>query len=203
MMKTFLAAVALFIAGCGGDSAEEIPPAASASTLSMDEAFALCTGGDLEDGIAALDAQIDQSPDAADPHVLRGLCYWTQWDQTGDASDAEQAYEDLTAAISAVEDGRDAGTPLDRIYSYRAFVAHALDDKWERTVEDLGRAAELAPGNPTHAIDHGVARSYVGDTVGARREIQRYLALTGDSTESQRRDLAESLLADLEGASAE
>jgi tetratricopeptide (TPR) repeat protein len=171
----------------------------------MDEAFAACTGGALEDGIAALDAQVQAAPGQADPLVLRGLCYWTRWDRSGDDADAQQAYDDLSAAIAALEssqaDGGEATTPLDRVYSYRAFVAHALDDEWGRTVEDLDRAAELAPNNATHAMDHGVARSYVGDTLEARRELERFLSLTDDSTDAQRRDLAESLLTDLEGAS--
>lgn len=202
MKQTLLIVFAVLAVGCGGEAVQESPSSDTSPPSSIGNAFAACTGGDLEDGIAALDAQIERSPDAPDPRVLRGLCYWTRWDETGEEDDARQAYYDLTAAIDALEDGGEANTPLDRIYSYRAFVAHAIDDQWERTVEDLGRAARLAPRNATHAIDHGVARSYIGDTVGARRELQRFLVLTNDSTESQRRDLAESLLADLEGASA-
>lgn len=190
------------LAGCGLE-ADPAGGAAAVEAGSMDEAFARCTGGDLEDGIAALDATVRETDGAPDPLVLRGLCYWTRWDQSGDASDAEQAYSDLSSAITAIEDGASAAMPLDRVYSHRAFVAQALDGGWERTVEDLGRATELAPDNATHAIDYGVARALVQDTAGARREFRRFLSLTDDSTDAERRDLAESLLDDLEDGSAE
>ncbi|MGB3543037.1 hypothetical protein [Rubrivirga sp.] len=197
MTRLLSCVLAVVLAGCGSDEPRPALDAAPAS--SMQQAFAACQQGDLEDGIEALDAQVRQNEGDPDPLVLRGLCHWTQWDQTGDEADAERAYQDLTTAIDAIEAGQKGDTPLDRIYSYRAFVANALDGEWARTVEDLGQAVELAPGNATHAMDHGVARSYVGDTAGARRELERFLSLTDDSADAQRRVLAESLLVDLEG----
>ena len=197
MTRILTCALAVVLASCGADYPSEAAPEAETSS-SMAEAFAACQEGDLEDGIGVLDAHVRQDEGAADPLVLRGLCHWTRWDQTGDESDAERAYRDLSDAIAILEDGGEADAPLDRVYSYRAFVANALDGEWERTVEDLGRAVELAPDNATHVMDYGVARSYAGDTVGARRELERFLALTSDSADAQRRDLAESLLVDLE-----
>ena len=121
-------------------------------------------------------------PDAPDALIARGLCYWTRWDDQDALDDVQAAYDDLTAAIDAVEAGTPArGTPLDTMYSHRAFVAHALDDDWERTVEDLGRAVALAPTSPATSS----TTASLGPTSAIRwrhvADLRRYLALADSS----------------------
>ena len=162
---------------------------------SPETAYAECLRGDLEAGLAGLDAVVDEAPRAPDALVARGLCRWRRWAETDDADDAQGAYRDLSDAIAAVERGAPARTPLDQIYSRRAFVARALDGAWTRTLEDLGHAARLAPGEPGHRLDLGVAHAVAGDTAAARRDLGRFLAL--DSADADRQRVARALLDDL------
>lgn len=182
----------LAVAGCR--LSPEPPAEASVVPLaSVDEAFQICLTGDVDAGIRALDTLIARSA-SVDGFVSRGLCHWARWDDTGGVDDARRAYLDLTAAIEAVEGG-EAGhaTPLHQMYSHRAFVARALDDAWVRTLEDLDRAVDLAPRNPTHVLDRGVVRSYAGDTAAARTDFQRFLVLA-DSGDVERRAVVRELI---------
>ncbi|WP_412068058.1 hypothetical protein [Rubrivirga sp. IMCC43871] len=193
-----LAALALLLTACGQESPPTDAPPADAAAL--DQAFDDCSSGDPATGIAVLDAALTQTPGDADALVARGLCHWAAWAETEDAEAASRAYDDLTEAIDAIEAGADAQTPLDVVYSHRAFVAHALDGVWVRTLEDLDRAAALDPTEPRHALDRGVVRSYAGDTVLARAALREYLALAdsaGIAASDSRRDVVEALLDDL------
>ena len=189
-MRAGVAALAVLV-GCLG----EAEPSEPAAALSADDALATCVAGDAAGGVAGL-AQAVGDPDAL---VARGLCRWILWAETDDAGQARAAYLDLTAAMEAVERGVPARAPLDEIVSRRAFVARALDGAWVRTLEDLDRAVALAPDAPTHALDRAVVRRYAGDDAGARAELERFLALA-DSTDTDRRALARSLLAELPAA---
>lgn len=188
------AAVAWGAAGCTEppEPPEPLPPAELAS---VEAASDECLRGDLDAGLASLDAVVSDTPRAPDARVARGLCRWQRWSQTDDPDDAQGAYDDLSDAIDAVEDGAAARTPLDQIYSHRAFVAQALDGGWTRTLEDLDRAARLAPGDPGHILDRGVAHAYAGDTAAARRDLRQFLAT--DSVDAGRQRVVEALLDDL------
>lgn len=193
-----LAPLALLLAACGPQAPPTDGPPADPATL--DAAFDDCSSGDPATGIAVLDATLAQTPGDADALVARGLCHWAAWAVAEDADAAARAYDDLTAAIDAIEAGADARTPLDEVYAHRAFVAHALDGVWVRTLEDLERAAALDPDEPRHALDRGVVRSYAGDTALARAALSQYLALAdsaGIPAGDSRRDVVEALLDDL------
>ena len=157
-----------------------------------------CTAGATDAGIASMDSVVARLPDASDALVARGLCHWTRWSETDDPADAERAHRDLSAAINAVEAGRDRAqaTPLDRMYAHRAFVANAVDNAWTRTLTDLDRAVALAPRDPTHVLDRAVVRSTVGDTAAAVADLRRFLAVA-DSADTERRSVVEEMLADL------
>ena len=187
-----LGAAAVWAAAGCAEPPEPLPPAELAS---VEAASDECLRGDLAAGLASLDAVVARTPRAPDALVARGLCRWQRWSETDDADDVEGAYGDLSDAIAAVEDGAASGTPLDRIYSHRAFVAQALDGDWARTIQDLDRAAQLAPGNPVHVLDRGVVHAYAGDTAAARRDLGRYLAT--DSVDADRQRVVEALLDDL------
>lgn len=194
-LRIGLAALALVVGACG--PGEDPPPAIDAqeAMATAEAAFAECLAGEADAGIATLDTLLAQSSAFADALVARGLCHWARWDETADEADARQAYEDLSAAIEAVEGDRDGAqsTPLDQMYSHRAFIARALDDDWARTIEDLDEAVGLAPRNPTHVLDRGVVRSYAGDTTGARADLQRFLVIA-DSADVERQRVVESML---------
>ncbi|MEM0964401.1 MAG: tetratricopeptide repeat protein [Bacteroidota bacterium] len=198
MLRHFsvLFASALVFSGCERQQGAQTDGFVSHERLQA--AFSQCRAGDTFEGLAALDEIVDAAPESADARALRGLCAWTRWDQTQDDTDIERAYDDMTEAIRLLEESVDgAGSvALDRIYNHRAFIVHALDDSWERSVEDLTRAKELAPAVPMHVIDRGVARVQLGDSTGAREDLRAYLSMT-DSSASRRREVAESLLAEL------
>ena len=183
--------VCLAGAGC----APPEPPAAPAEVMSVRAAYDECARGDLEAGLASLDATLAQTAGDPDALVARGLCRWRRWSETDDRGDAQGAYGDLSDAIDAVEGGARSGTPLDQIYSHRAFVAQALDGAWDRALADLGHAVELAPGEPGHVLDRGVAHAYAGDTAAARLDLRRVLAT--DSVDADRQRVVEALLEDL------
>lgn len=198
--------LALALVGCRSEPAAGVASGASAVSgpielAAVEAAFSTCLDGDPAAGLTRLDSLMARAPSDPDGRVARGLCRWALWDETADEEDARGAYADLSAAIEAVEGGAAArGTPLDQIYAHRAFVARAVGDGgWVRTVEDLGRAVELAPGTPQHRLDRGVVHVYAGDTLAARRDLRQYLALT-DSTapaDPERRSVVEALLIDL------
>ncbi len=185
--------VALVGAGC---ATPPEPPAVPVEVVGVRAALDECTRGDLGAGLASLDATLAQTPAAPDALVARGLCRWRRWGETDDPDDARGAHRDLSDAIGAVERGAAAGTPLDRIYSHRAFVAQALDGAWDRAPADLDRAVEVAPGETGHVLDRGVARAYAGDTAAARRDLRRFLA--ADSADAGRQRVARALLEDLD-----
>ncbi|WP_412062701.1 hypothetical protein [Rubrivirga sp. IMCC45206] len=198
-----LASLALLMAGCALETPPADDPPADPATLG--QAFDDCSSSDPATGLAVLDAALARSPGDADALVARGLCHWAAWAEDEDTDAAARAYDDLTAAIAAIEAGADAQTPLDVVYSHRAFVAHALDGAWVRTLEDLDRAAALDPDEPRHALDRGVVRSYAGDTALARAALREYLALAdsaGIAASDARRDVVEALLNDLAPAGA-
>ncbi|WP_420457321.1 hypothetical protein [Rubrivirga sp.] len=191
---------ALAAGGCGPDAPAPPPDGAPLDVAAVRDGLDRCLDGDADAGVARLDSVLDRSPGAPDALVARGLCRWARWDDAGDVDDVRLAYADLSAAIEAVEGGTPArGTPLDEIYSRRAFVAQALDGGWVRTIEDLDRAAALAPGEPRHVLDRGVVRSYAGDSVGARRDLRQYLALVDSfgTPDPSRQVVVERLLEDL------
>ena len=197
------AAALLVIAGCGTETPDA--PAVARSTgpvdfAAVESAFGACLDDDPDAGVARLDSVLEATPGAPDALVARGLCRWARWDETDDAADARGAYDDLSEAIGAVEGGTAArGTPLDQIYSHRAFVAQALDGGWTRTLEDLDAAVRLDPDEPRHVLDRGVVHSYAGDTLDARRDLRRYLALadSAGADDPQRRRVVEALLDEL------
>ena len=200
----------LVLGACRAEApAPEAPagPPEPVDLAAVQASFGRCLDGDVPGGVARLDSALARSPGAPDALVARGLCRWAGWDDGGDVADARAAYDDLTAAIAAVEGGTEArGTALDDIYSHRAFVARALDRSWVRTLEDLDRAVALDPEEPRHVLDRGVVRSYAGDSAAARRDLRQYLALA-DSAEArdraapdrEQRAVVESLLDGLDG----
>ncbi len=192
---------ALAAGGCGADTpAPATGPPSPLDVAAVRDGLERCLDGDADTGVARLDSVLDRSPGAPDALVARGLCRWARWDDGGDGDDARLAYEDLSAAIEAVEAGTPArGTPLDEIYSRRAFVAQALDGAWVRTIEDLDRAVALAPDQPRHVLDRGVVRSYAGDSAAARRDLRQYLALadSAGTPDPSRQAVVERLLEDL------
>ena len=153
-----------------------------------------CRAGDPDAGIAALDEALARSPGSVDALATRGLCYWTRSATTGGDPDAEAAHADLTAAIDAARDGAEHATPLDRLYAHRAFAARARDGAgWDETLADLDEAVRLAPRDPAHTLDRGVARLAAGDTAAGRRDLARFLVLA-DSAEVAKRELVEAMM---------
>lgn len=192
--RRLVLACLLAAVGCGPREAP--PPATPATLADVAEAFDTCRDGDLDAGLGTLDGVLERSPRDPDALVARGLCRWARWSGSGARRDIRDAYRDLSEAIASVDDGAQPGTPLDQIYSHRAFVAQALDDGWTRALADLDRAVALDPADPTHALDRGVVHAYAGDTVAARADLGRFLDLA-DSADVDRQRVAEALLADL------
>ena len=192
-------ALVLVVAACASEAPAGGGAAGPVSVETVGAALDSCRAGAPDAGIAALDTAIARVPRSVDALTTRGLCYWTR-SATGDASDADAAlaYDDLSAAIDVAEAGADHATPLDRIYAHRAFVARAADGAgWDRTLGDLDEAVRLAPRDPTHTLDRGVARLAAGDTAAARLDLERFLVLA-DPDDTARRDLVEAMIEETE-----
>ncbi len=183
------------------------PPTPAGGPISPETVHAAlqtCIGGDPGAGIAVLDSALARAPGSVDALVTRGLCYWTRADALGGEADARRAYDDLSAAIDGYDDGPGGPptTPLDQIYSHRAFAARLVHpDDWRPTLRDLNRAADLAPRNPLHVLDRGVVHRALDDTTAARADFRRFLALA-DSSDAVRRRMVEQMLAELGDPSA-
>lgn len=196
-----IAAAVTALAACAPDDAGagRAPVVGGGGTVSVETVAAAldtCRAGVPDAGIDALDAALARSPGAVDALATRGLCYWTRA-SISDADpdgDVDRAYDDLTAAIDAARAGAEHATPLDRLFSHRAFVARARDGAgWGRTLDDLDEAVRLAPRDPTHALDRGVARLAAGDTSAGRRDLARFLVLA-DSADAARREMVEAMI---------
>lgn len=194
-MRAAALAVLLGAAACGPEVAVGSEPVALAD---LDAALQACIDGDPDAGVARLDTVLRRSPASVDALTTRGLCRWARFAADSARADAEGAYADLSAAIAAAEaDGSGASaTPLDRVYSHRAFVARAVGEGWEATLADLSAAIAAAPGDPTHRLDRGVAHRLAGDTAAARADLEVFLSLA-DSADVVRRDMVADMLADL------
>ncbi len=128
---------------------------------------------------------------------MRGLCRWVRFASDSSRADAEAAYADFSDAAEAIEaaPGRFT-TPLDRIYSQRAFVALGLrPGDWDAVVADLTRAVEASPDEPTPVLDRGIAHREAGDTAAARRDFERFLTMA--PADSARGDLVRQMLAEV------
>lgn len=193
-------ALALILSACG----EEPPRPASGGPVAVETVAAAldsCRAGSANAGIAVLDTAIARVPGSVDALTTRGLCYWTRSAQGDEAgADADRAHADLTAAIQAASDGAEYATPLHRIYAHRAFVARARDGAgWDATLADLDEAVRLAPRDPMHTLDRGVARLAAGDSASARIDLERFLVLA-DSSDAARRELVAAMLDAMEAA---
>lgn len=194
-------ALALVLLGAAGCAPPEGGRAGSAdggpvSAEALDDALETCLDGDPEVALARLDSAVARAPASVDALTTRGLCRWTRFAADSAAADAEAAYADFTAALDAADHDGDAVTPVDRVYSHRAFVARALGDGWDATIADLTAAIEAAPDRPLHLLDRAVAYRAAGDTAAARADLRRFLALA-DSADEVRRDMVAEMLADL------
>ena len=191
-------ALALALAACGPPTTAGGGAGGTVAVETVAAALDSCRAGDAGAGIAVLDTALARVPRSVDALTTRGLCYWTRSATGGDPdADAALAYDDLTAAIDAAHAGAEHATPLDRIYSHRAFVARATAGAgWDGTLEDLDEAVRLAPRDPMHTLDRGVARLAAGDTAAARLDLERFLVLA-DSSDAARRGVVEDMLADL------
>lgn len=194
--------LALLVATGCGDAPPEAGPVGTSEVdfAAVERAYDACLDGAVDEGVASLDSVLAQSPGAPDALVARGLCRWARSEDREALDDVQAAYDDLTSAIEAVEAGTPArGSALDEIYSHRAFVAQTLDDGWVRTLEDLDQAVTLEPDEPRHILDRGVVRSYLGDTLAARSDLEQYLVLADsfEVSDPARRAVVERLLEDL------
>ncbi|MEM1117597.1 MAG: tetratricopeptide repeat protein [Bacteroidota bacterium] len=199
-------ALALLGAAVGG-CAEAEPRAVSGaggtvSVAAIEAALQACMGGDTEAGIATLDSMLARVPASVDALTTRGLCHWTLYAADSAGADAEAAHADFTAALDAAAEADDGAfaTPLDRIYSHRAFVSRARGDDWSATIADLTAAIEAAPDNPVHRLDRGVAHRYAGAPEAARTDLETYLSMV-DSADTARRDMVVEMLGELDAAS--
>jgi tetratricopeptide (TPR) repeat protein len=186
-MRQLLALLALLATvGCGDASAPAAvaDPGDAVALATVQAAQATCLSDDAEAGIARLDTLIAARPDDIDALATRGLCRHVRFAADSSRADAQAAMDDLTAAAERLDaGGTSAIFTLDRIYSHRAFVRAALGPgDWPAAVEDLERAAQLAPDEATYRIDLGVARGLAGDTAGAIADLRQFLVMAPDDT---------------------
>jgi len=171
------------LAGCRGADAPRDPGDRAAAAI-VQETLNGCLGGDAEGSIARLDTLLAARPDDIDALATRGMCHRVRFAADSSRADAEQARDDLTAAIEHLAGGGTSGVyTLDRLYSHRAYVHEALDrGAWSGVVDDLERAAAAAPDEPTHRLDLGIAKSLAGDTVAAVADLRRFLEMAPEDS---------------------
>lgn len=180
LCSVLLLGVLTAAAGCraGGPGAPPDPGDAAAIAV-VEQALNGCLGGDAPASIARLDTLLAARPGDVDALATRGMCHRVRFAADSSRADAEQAMDDLTAAIERLAGGgASAGYTLDRLYAHRAYVHEALDrGVWTEVVADLERAVAAAPDEPTHRLDLGVAKSLAGDTTAAIADLRRFLAM--------------------------
>ncbi len=177
--------IVLSSAGCGDGAAPAVvDPGDSVALTVVQTAQAACASGDAEAGIARLDTLLLARPGDVDALATRGLCRHVRFAADSSRADAQAAMDDLTAAAERLDGGATSAIyTLDRVYAHRAFVRAALGPgDWPAAVEDLERAAQLAPDEATYRIDLGVARGLAGDTVGAIADLRQFLVMAPDDT---------------------
>ena len=167
------------LAGCRGAADAPPDPGDRAALAIVQETLMGCLGGDASAAIARLDTLLSARPDDIDALATRGMCHRVRFAADSSRGDAEQARDDLSAAIERLAGGGTSGLySLDRLYSHRAYVHEALDrGAWAGVVDDLERAAAAAPDEPTHRLDLGIARSLAGDTAAAVADLRRFLEM--------------------------
>ncbi len=172
MPRTALALL-LLAAGCREPDLSAVAPAdiQSAQTACMQERVSA--------GLARLDSLDRAHPGNADVLAMRGMCRAVRFAADSVQADARAAYDDLSAALAAVEAAPDAfqARPA-QLYNQRAFVVQGLrPDDDAAMIADLSRAVQLAPSNPAFVRDRGVARAIAGDTAAARADLRQFVAL--------------------------
>ena len=187
-MRRSVLALGLAVAAAGCGDAPRSSAISSVDAGALDRAQSACAVGDAEAGLAAVDSVLNASA-TADALVVRALCRWLVFDDTGEmGADAEG---DLTEALAVARaDGADAPT-LARIYSHRAALRRALGAEWPATLADLDAAVEADTAQPIYVLDRAVARLQRGDSATAVRDLDRYLQL--DTLDTARGDFARQL----------
>ena len=185
-LRALLAVGLVLAASACGDAAR--PARATADAGALGRAQAACAAGDAEGGLAAVDSVLSTSA-TADALVVRALCRWLVFDDTGELGEA--AEQDLTDALAVARaDGAEAAA-LARIYSHRAALRRARGAGWPATLADLDAAVEADTAQPLYVLDRAVARLQRGDSAAAVRDLDRYLQL--DTLASARGDFARQL----------
>ena len=187
-MRRALLAFGLAVAASGCGDAPRPAATAAVDAGALDRARSACAVGDAEAGLAAVDSVLSASQ-TSDALVVRALCRWLVFDETGEGG--EDAESDLTEALAVARaDGADAPT-LARIYSHRAALRRALGAGWPATLADLDAAVAADTAQSLYVLDRAVARLQRGDSATAVRDLDRYLQL--DTLDGARGDFARQL----------
>ncbi|OZC02904.1 tetratricopeptide repeat protein [Rubricoccus marinus] len=155
-------------------SPEPAAPAPDASGDLVSDASAACLSGNVDAIILQLDSLIQASP-RPDAYAVRSGCLRWRFAQDSTREDIENAFADLGRAIEASGDG--SSIPVDALYNQRAFTRLSLDpNDVAGALTDLDQAVTLAPESIAHRTDRSIARVMVGDTAGAREDLEWLLA---------------------------
>ncbi|HEX8298326.1 MAG TPA: tetratricopeptide repeat protein [Rubricoccaceae bacterium] len=172
---------AAVLGGC-----QSTPDVSAVEPSDIQSALTACSSDRVSVGLARLDSLDAAHPANADVLAIRGLCRSVRFAADSVQADARAALADLSVAAELLEATPDAyQTPVDQVYSQRAFVVQALrPGDWAASLADFDRAVAAAPRNPIHVLDRGVARAMARDTAGARADLRQFIALA--PTESAR-----------------
>lgn len=170
------------LGGCADPAPRPDDPGDAAALAAVHTALTSCLRGNPSPAIAQLDTLLLARPGDVDALATRGMCLRVRFAADSAQADAELAMDDLTAALERSDAGEGSERfPVDRLYAHRAYVHESLEPgQWEGTIRDLEQAVRAAPGEPTHRLDLGIARSLAGDTTGAVADLRRFLAMTPD-----------------------
>lgn len=187
-----LAVGCLLAAGCARN---DPPSPLDGPDGTAQEALDACFLGEVEEGVGLVARRAAR--DDVDALTARALCRWMAFAADSSEADARAALDDLDLAIRLAGD-QPHETPLDHLYSYRAFARQAAaPDDWAATLDDLDAAVRLAPGSARHVLDRAFVRLGQADTAGAVTDLERVLLV--DATDTLRVTLARQTLAELTG----
>jgi hypothetical protein len=128
----------------------------------------------------------------ADALVLRALCRWVDFHESGNAALGDPIEADLTSALAQARVDGEGNAVLARIYSHRAALRRALGaQNWPATLADLNSAVDADTSQPLYVLDRAVAWMRRGDSAAAVRDFDLYLQR--DTLMGARGDLARQL----------
>jgi tetratricopeptide (TPR) repeat protein len=149
-----------------------VPPLVA---LAAAEAGACAAKGDLDGAIVRLRQVVEATPAFADARYQLAVALWNRYQRAGgrrQKADLDEAVSALSRAVEQVPYGAHFQLVLGQLFAEQLNFGPGI--------EHLRRAVALAPANPEHAYNLGLALRLQGDLDAAETQFRAALASTPD-----------------------